>query len=169
MSGELLTVKEYAQRLGITEQAAYKKIRNGKVQTVEIKESGKNKKFILFEENKNNSDEKGENPETEKISDNAGLKKDDSPSKDLTAAALEKAIDVLSAQLEEKDRQISRLTELLNQSQKLQAHSQKLLEQETQTPPNEEPEEKIEDEHGAGTEPANKAEKRKGFWAWLFG
>lgn len=47
MTGELLTVKEYAARQGMTEQAAYKQIRAGKLTTVERQENGKPKKYIF--------------------------------------------------------------------------------------------------------------------------
>ena len=50
MTGELLTVKEYAARQGMTEQAAYKQIRAGKLVTVERQENGKAKKYIFFQE-----------------------------------------------------------------------------------------------------------------------
>ena len=47
MTGELLTVKEYAAHQGMTEQAAYKQIRAGKLLTVERQENGKAKKYIF--------------------------------------------------------------------------------------------------------------------------
>ena len=50
MTGELLTVKEYAARQGMTEQAAYKQIRAGKLVTVERQENGKAKKYIFFQD-----------------------------------------------------------------------------------------------------------------------
>ena len=50
MTGELLTVKEYAARQGMTEQAAYKQIRAGKLLTVERQENGKAKKYIFAQE-----------------------------------------------------------------------------------------------------------------------
>ena len=44
---EFFSVKEYAALHGMTEQAVYKKIRAGKLQTTERQENGKRKMYIL--------------------------------------------------------------------------------------------------------------------------
>lgn len=171
MTGELLTVKEYAARQGMTEQAAYKQIRAGKLATVERQENGKPKKYIFCPID---PEEAAAAPPPDLHQEEPAEREQPHMTADQTAAALEKAVAALSAQLEEKDRQINRLTELLNQSQQLQAHSQKLLEQGTQ-PPKEAPVETpsgsqeaepvTEESQAAGQEQP----KKRGFWAWLFG
>lgn len=186
MNGELLTVKEYAARQGMTEQAAYKQIRAGKLQTVERQENGKAKKYVFCPDAEDipraaprapdqspvpGADQRGAAADPRQ---DAGAEKTpelpQAPAQDQTAAALEKAIAALTAQLEEKDnqlrerdRQINRLTELLNQSQQLQMHSQKLLEQGTQPPERnqEEPEKEPE------TPEQEPPKKKRGFWEWL--
>ena len=159
MTGELLTVKEYAARQGMTEQAAYKQIRAGKLLTVERQENGKAKKyiFVFAQEDQDTPPSAAGAPDQSPrpAPDQTGHAAADpyrspgseAPAQDQTGAALEKAVAALTAQLEEKDRQINRLTELLSQSHQLQAHSQKLLEQGTTQPPErnqEEPEQEPE-------------------------
>ena len=152
MTGELLTVKEYAARQGITEQAAYKQIRTGKLETVERQENGKAKKYIfVFAQG---------DPETPFAAAEAQPEPQKAPAQDQTIAALDNVIAALTAQLEERDRHINRLTELLSQSQQLQAHNQKLLEQYAQQP---EPVQEPESEPQA--EPAPR--KNRSFWEWL--
>ena len=48
MKAELISVKEYAIKQDITEQAAYKQIRAGKIETVKIQENGKQKLYIVI-------------------------------------------------------------------------------------------------------------------------
>lgn len=171
MTGELLTVKEYAARQGMTEQAAYKQIRTGKLTTVERQENGKPKKYIFCPID---PEEAAAAPAPEPYKEEPAEREQPHRAADQTAAVLEKAVAALSAQLEEKDRQINRLTELLNQSQQLQAHSQKLLEQGTQ-PPQETPVETpsgSQEAEPAAEEPRAESQeqpKKRGFWAWLFG
>lgn len=171
MTGELLTVKEYAARQGMTEQAAYKQIRAGKLTTVERRENGKPKKYIFCPVD---PEEAAAAPAPDpRIEEPAEREQPPRPD-DQTAAALEKAVAALSAQLEEKDRQINRLTELLNQSQQLQAHSQKLLEQGAQQPQEaqEEPpsgSQAVERDNEEAQAPRPEQPKKRGFWAWLFG
>lgn len=182
MTGELITVKEYAARQGMTEQAAYKQIRAGKLLTVERQENGKAKKYIFVfaqEYQGTPADAAGapdQNPEPapDQTCHAAALDQtveagpgSEAPAQDKTGAALEKAVAALTAQLEEKDRQINRLTELLSQSHQLQAHSQKLLEQGTTQPPErnqDEPEKEPEEPKPQG-EPEQP--KKRSFWEWL--
>ena len=152
MSGPGISVKEYAARTGMTEQAVYKQIRAGKLPTVERRENGKAKKYVI------------------------------PPAQDQSAAALAQAIAALTAQLAEKDKQIARLQELLNQSQQLQAHSQRLLEQgperaqdptrQPAAPDVSEPDTQppAQDQSAAAPQdPGHRPPKKRGFWAWLFG
>lgn len=125
MLGELISVKEYAERKGITEQAVYKQIRAGALQSVEQTESGKAKKYIFVPTAE--SQDTGDHP------DPAPAAAESQDTGTAAAALAEIAIKALTAQLEEKDKQIERLTQLLDNSQQLQAHSQKLLEQPTDT------------------------------------
>ena len=160
MTGKILTVKEYAARQGMTEQAVYKQIKTGKLLTIDRQENGKQKKYIFCQDDQ--EPPAGSAPEQ--------AQKDTPPGESAAgqnAAALEKAVAALTAQLEEKDRQINRLTELLSQAQLLQAHSQKLLEQGAQQP-KEEPAEVVEIEEEPPKEQPEEPKKR-GFWAWLFG
>lgn len=172
MTGELLTVKEYAARQGMTEQAAYKQIRAGKLATVERQENGKPKKYIFCPLDPEEAAAAAAAPDLHQ--ENQAEREQPNRAADQTAAALEKAVAALSAQLEEKDRQITRLTDLLNQSQQLQAHSQKLLEQGTQPPQDapEEPPSGSPDAEPATEEPqaaSQEQPKKRGFLAWLFG
>lgn len=179
MTGDLLSVKEYAARQGMTEQAAYKQIRTGKILSVELQENGKPKKyvFVLSQEGQDIAAGSPEQIQSPALDPDAATDAEDlhkgpatekEPAEDPTGAALEKAIAALTAQLEEKDRQISRLTELLSQSQQLQAHSQKLLEQGTQQQepiPVQEPEEPKPEP--APQEEPEPPKKKRSFWEWL--
>lgn len=171
MTGELLTVKEYAARQGMTEQAAYKQIRAGKLTTVERQENGKPKKYIFCPVD---PEEAAAAPAPDPRIEEPAEREQPPRAADQTAAALEKAVAALSAQLEEKDRQINRLTELLNQSQQLQAHSQKLLEQGAQ-PPQDMPEgarngsEDLEEEQQEKPDQPKETKRKRTFWEWLAG
>lgn len=148
---DCLSVKEYATLHGMTEQAVYKKIRAGKLQTTERQENGKRKLHILLDPAGNNEEVSTPDTRTEARtpdphpgeaaasgdlqdpgragspaaatdgSQDAGS----APAAEITA--LEKAVEALTAQLAEKDRQIERLTELLYREQELQANSHRLL------------------------------------------
>ncbi len=174
MNGNLVSVKEYAASRGMTEQAVYKQIRAGKLKTIDREENNKTKKYICLNPEIDNlgrqkdAAAQGLKEETQKPAADPEparpQKKDIAPTEDKTAAALEKAVEALTAQLAEKDRQIEKLTELLYNSQQLQAHSQMLLAQETPQPspaPDPQPPE---------PEPAEEPEppKKRGFWSWLF-
>ena len=89
--------------------------------------------------------------------------------------ALEKAVEALTQQLAEKDRQIASLMQLLHDQQELQAHSQLLLSQpepEKKTDPEiiETPPEPVKktDPEIIETPPEPEKPKRRSFWAWLF-
>ena len=87
-------------------------------------------------------------------------------------AALEKAIEALTAQLAEKDRQIEKLTELLYREQGLQAQSQFLLTA-TRTPdPGQDGTSAAGDPLDPGNQESKEEEqvkpKKRGFWYWLF-
>ena len=162
MKVDLISVKEYAAQQGMTEQAAYKQIRAGKLQIVEMQENGKTKKMILstIEENPG----QGAAPaDPSPPQPDPGQAAPDLP----ITAALENAIAVLTSQLEEKDRQISRLTELLDQSQKLQLHSQLLLEQATPQAQEDPQTEEVTPEPPGSAQP-KEGQKKRGFWSWLF-
>jgi hypothetical protein len=157
MSGPGISVKEYAARTGMTEQAVYKQIRAGKLPTVERRENGKAKKYVIPPAQDQSAaapqdpghqpapdppqaaaraaqlpgSEAGRSPGPAAAATAPDVSRPDTqpPAQDQSAAALAQAIAALTAQLAEKDKQIARLQELLNQSQQLQAHSQRLLEQ----------------------------------------
>ena len=188
MTCEILSVKEYAARQGMTEQAVYKQIRAGKLLTVERQENGKAKKyiFVFAQEGQGAPAEAagafdhGHSPGADlraatldpypATAAEAQTEPQKAQTQDQTAAALDKTIAALTAQLEEKDsqlrerdRQINRLTELLSQSQQLQAHSQKLLEQNTQQPELE----PVQEPETAPPQEKPEPRKRRSFWEWL--
>ena len=184
MTGELLTVKEYAARQGMTEQAAYKQIRAGKLLTVERQEGGKPKKYIFWEDGQAAAAAAAGqipagSPEDLPQEPGESVKNEHIPPAQPESAALEQAVAALTAQLAEKDKQlaekdkqIERLTELLSQSHQLQAHTQKLLEQGAP-----QPEQETDHQNGpaddaekpAAPKGAQETPKKKGFFAWLFG
>lgn len=167
-----ISIKEYAAQRGISLQAVYKQIRAGKIEYKEISDGGRMVKYIKAEQAapRSNMDTAAENEQ-----DN--LKQ--------AAAPIQLALDLLGEQLKEKDRQIERLqaeikekdnhireqaeklTELLKNSQQLQAHAQHLLEAHEET------------ELGAGEvvdipaqeypEPDKTPKKRRSIWAWFWG
>jgi len=184
MTGEYISVKEYAARHKMTEQAVYKKISSGKLRTVEQQKDGKRKKYILDAapdplplSGHDRAQELAEDPpgsHDAAAEDPARPSRSDGPqsaaaahmaTRDPAAEALGEAVAALRAQLEEKDRQIARLQELLNQSQQLQARA--LLGQ-----PKAETEQINVDQAAAATpDPAEEQTppKKRGFWARLFG
>ena len=177
MTGELLTVKEYAARQGMTEQAAYKQIRAGKLLTVERQEGGKAKKYIFLEDGQGQAAAgagqiPAGSPEDLPQEPGESVQSGHIPTAQPENTALDQAVAALTAQLAEKDKQIERLTELLSQSHQLQAHTQKLLEQGT-PPAEQEPAPQAGPaaaaEEAAAHQDAQEAPKKKGFFAWLFG
>ncbi len=184
MTGELLTVKEYAARQGMTEQAAYKQIRAGKLLTVERQEGGKPKKYIFWEDGQapaaaGAGQIPAGSPEEPQKEYGENVQNGHAAAQEQASAALDQAVAALTAQLAEKDkqiaekdRQIERFTELLSQAHQLQAHTQKLLEQGTpqaeQEPATQAGPATAADE-AAAHQDAQEAPKKKGFFAWLFG
>ena len=177
MTGELLTVKEYAARQGMTEQAAYKQIRAGKLLTVERQEGGKVKKYVFWEDGPaaaaaGAGQIPAGSPEDLPQEPGKSVKNEHIPEQKPENTALDQAVAALTAQLAEKDKQLERLTALLSQAHQLQAHTQKLLEQGT---PQAEQEPAPQDgpaaaaEETAAPQDAQEAPKKKGFFAWLFG
>ena len=176
-----ISVKEYAALHGMTEQAVYKRIRAGKLETIEHRENGKRKRFVLL-------DPAGSDPVSDPDTVTAARAPDPhpgdaaaagappdpgragSPQRPPEVAALEMAIETLTAQLAEKDKQIERLTELLYREQELQANSHRLLTTAARTP----------DPHpgnaaaaGDPLEPETgevlpQKQKKQSFWYWLF-
>ena len=127
-----LSVKEYAALHGMTEQAVYKRIRAGKLQTIEHQENGKKKLYILLDSSgtvpEPGTDDGSQDDRShpgEAAADSAGQGAGSAPVAEI--AALEKALEALTAQLAEKDKQIERLTELLYREQGLQQQSHMLL------------------------------------------
>lgn len=170
-----ITVKEYAALLGISVQAVYKQIRAGRLEYTEITEAGKKVKYI-----KAASAAAGPEATEAAATAPAGVDPGTSPAPDPVRIAL----DLLGAQLQEKDKQIERLqadikekdahireqaaqlAELLRNSQQLQAHAQHLLEQHDA----EQPETVIEAQETEEIPPAQEDKpKKRSFWAWLFG
>ena len=182
MSAPEISVKAYAAQSGMTEQAVYKQIKAGKLKTVKRRERGKVKTYILpgpqlapdphvdLQGSQAAAPDPGAGQAQSQTAPRPVSGPDTTPERaqDPTAAAFEKAIAALTAQLEEKDKQIARLQELLNQSQQLQAHSQKLLAQGAERakdpaapdPGTAEPERE---------QSPQQRPKKRGFFAWLFG
>ena len=188
---DCLSVKEYAALHGMTEQAVYKKIRAGKLQTTERQENGKQKLYVLLDPTGNNNPVSDPDTPTEakqppgrpdphpgdaaaagdpQDPGRAGSPQRPHPAAEI--AALEKALEALTAQLAEKDRQIERLTDLLYREQGLQAQSQMLL---TAAPAARAPDPHPGDAAAAGDpqdptgqEAEQQKQKKRGFWYWLF-
>lgn len=193
MSGPEISVKEYAARHGMTEQAVYKQIKAGKLQAIERREGGKLRKYIspAPERAQERPPAAPAAPDHDRPAAAATPQAepphvsgtDTTPERapDQSAAALSQAIAALTAQLAEKDKQIARLQELLNQSQQLQAHSQRLLEQgpERATDIDRQPaapdvsrpdtQPAAQDQRAAAAPDPIRPAKKRGFWAWLFG
>lgn len=157
-----IPVKEYAARKGITVQAAYKQIRAGRLECTEITEAGRAVKYVR---------EDADGSAGNRASADAQAAPDPEPQA-TEADASPSVLDLLGAQLQEKDKQISqlmdqvaKLTELLRQSQQLQAHTQHLLEQHNPDPAGDVIEAQA-TETPASDEPPK---KRRSWWAWLFG
>lgn len=155
------TIKQIADELGVSKQAVFKKIDN----------LGCRQQLTKID-NQFTIDEKLENTIKKAFSEkvntfknvNQSSTKSSTDNQKLTdyltdtLKVLQQQNELLSRQLEEKDKQISNLQKLINQSQQLQAIAEnkiKLLEQK-ETPP----------------EPVNGSssiESKKGFFARLFG
>lgn len=166
-----VTVKEYADLRGISIQAVYKQIRAGRLEVSEITEAGRKVKYIK-------ADAAPGAPEA------ASEERPDPGPAQPAADPVRVALDLLGAQLQEKDKQIERLqadirekdahireqaaqlAELLRNSQQLQAHAQHLLEQHDA----EQLETVIEAQETEEVPPAQEDKpKKRSFWAWLFG
>lgn len=172
-----ISVKEYAERRGVSLQAVYKQIRAGRLEYTEVIEAGRPVKYIKADQGAPVS--KLDTEPTASVQDPEGAAQ---PAGD----PLRVALDLLGAQLQEKDRQIERLqaeikekdthireqaeklTELLRNSQQLQAHAQHLLEPHEDPQP--EPETVIDAQEAEPAEdPEDHPKRRRGFLAWLFG
>lgn len=165
-----VTVKEYADLRGISIQAVYKQIRAGRLEVSEITEAGRKVKYIK-------ADAAPGAPEA------ASEERTDPGPAQPAGDPIRVALDLLGAQLQEKDKQIERLqadikekdahireqaaqlTELLRNSQRLQAHAQHLLEQHEQDP--QDP--IIEAQATEAPVQEDPPKKRRSWWAWLFG
>ena len=119
MKADLLSVREYAEKHAITEQAAYKQIKTGKLQTITLPENGKPKLYIILP---------AADPEPQH-SPRARAGTQEGPQRPQDPAQGEIMITALINQLETKDKQIAELTEIISRFQELQAHNQMLLEQ----------------------------------------
>ena len=142
MKADLLSVREYAEKHAITEQAAYKQIKTGKLQTITLPENGKPKLYIILpatdpepgprSEPRSGSEAAAGDPDADpepqhSTRAHAGTQEDPQPPQD--PAQSEIMITALINQLETKDKQIAELTEIISRFQELQAHNQMLLEQ----------------------------------------
>ena len=126
MNNELLTIKQYAQIVGVSTQAVYKQL------------TTKLSKFVVVVDNKKFLD-KAVLTEICQPTDNQVVNNVDNHCNQVDNPIFEKTISLLEKQLEEKDKQINTLLEqvktlqeLLNQAQQLQAMDKKvyLLEKE---------------------------------------
>jgi len=156
---EYLSVKEYAAATGLSFQAVYKSIKAGKIPTEERTIDGKRIKVIVQDDDHApTSTAAAADPVL--LDDAAVIPGPEDPARNDGIKALEKAVEALTQQLAEKDRQIASLMQLLHDQQELQAHSQLLLSQP-------EPEKKTDPEI-IETPPEPEKPKRRSFWAWLF-
>ena len=169
---EYLSVKEYAAATGLSFQAVYKSIKAGKIPTEERTIDGKKIKVIVKGDNHTQPrpavldpvllDDAAVIPaaDPDRQDDTTVTLGPEDPARNDGIKALEKAVEALTQQLAEKDRQIASLMQLLHDQQELQAHSQLLLSQP-------EPEKKTDPEI-IETPPEPEKPKRRSFWAWLF-
>lgn len=111
MEEELLSVKEYAQRAGITEQAVYKRLRNVKSDLHQYLVERNNKKYIKKEALKLIEDK----PTYEK----------------LESESLREMVDLLKSQLADKDDQIHHLQKINDQLATSNSQLSKALEDTT--------------------------------------
>ncbi len=143
MKADLLSVREYAEKHAITEQAAYKQIKTGKLQTITLPENGKPKLYIILpatdpepgplpEVSESDAEAAAGDPDADPDPKHsprarAGTQEGPQPPQDPAQSAI--TITALINQLETKDKQIAELTEIISRFQELQAHNQMLLEQ----------------------------------------
>lgn len=156
-----ITVTEYAKQTGTSRQAVYKKIKTGKLKT--IKTTDKNGREINCIE----LDEPiKESPKTrqEKPQEAPGARGNDFIIKTLAQQleAKDKQISALNEQIASLSKQNDTLTELLKNSQKLQGHTQLMLDEAKGNGQAQEPSGNPQEQ--SGTE----APKRKGLFSWLF-
>ncbi len=189
---EYMSVKEYAAATGLSFQAVYKSIKAGKIPTEERTIDGKRIKVIVQDDDHAPTspavpdpvllddaavipgpEDPAEDPDRQ--DDTAVTLGPEDPARNDGIKALEKAVEALTQQLAEKDRQIASLMQLLHDQQELQAHSQLLLSQpepEKKTDPEiiETPPEPVKktDPEIIETPPEPEKPKRRSFWAWLF-
>ena len=152
---DYLTVNEYAAENGMTHQAVYKSIKAGKVVTEERTIDGKRRKVVVVD--RVQTDDPPTNQEDG--SDNRQPAPKVATAGNDEVSALEKAVEALTQQLAEKDRQIANLMQLLHNQQELQAHNQMLLSQ---------PEADAVKDPQIIEAPTEEKPKRRGFWSWLF-
>ena len=149
MKADLLSVREYAEKHAITEQAAYKQIKTGKLQTITLPENGKPKLYIILPAADPEPGPLPEAPESDteaaagarpaagdpdadpepQHSPRARAGTQEGPQRAQDPAQSAITITALINQLETKDKQIAELTEIISRFQELQAHNQMLLEQ----------------------------------------
>ncbi|MBR5866350.1 MAG: hypothetical protein IKZ04_00420 [Spirochaetaceae bacterium] len=143
MKTEYISIKEFAEAVGVSQQAIYKQLNNKLkpfVKLVDGKKKLDKSAFELFEKK-----EKGERVEQPLNQIEQQL-----------LNMLKKELEEKSEQLKEKDKQIAELQKLLDQSQKLNAmDKQKILE--------------LEDKMQADQEVEESEPKKKGLFSWLFG
>lgn len=118
-----LSVKEYAEREGISPQAVYKRLQAGLVESAERVENGKTVKTILLEV-----------PDPAPDATEATEPRSESSIDTRTLDILEAQLKVKDEQIAALNAQIAALTELLHNSQQLQAHTQVLLQDKNETP-----------------------------------
>ena len=156
---EYMTVKDYAAASGMSHQAVYKSIKAGKLITEERTIDGKTIKMIVKDDNHVQPSPAVLDPDL--LDDAAVFHGPEDPAEHPASndgmRALEKAVETLTRQLEEKDRQIADLMKLLHNQQELQAHSQMLLSQ----PATEEKTDPVIVE-----KPPEEKPKRRSFWNW---
>lgn len=168
---EYIPVREYAARCGISVKTAYKKISNNSLDYEEREINGRKVKYIKVDQSAdlpNPPDVTTPERASEPQENEAGIL-------ELLSAQLrekDRQIQEKDRQIQEKDKQISQLleqisrdAELLRGSQQLQAHAQHLLEQHEQDP--QDPIIEAQATEAPGQEDPPK--KRRSWWAWLFG
>lgn len=166
---EYLTVTEFAKLAGVSRQAVQQRMETSLAEFVKTNEQGKK---TLHRNGLQLFGVDFDKPKTQGTTENDKAKEQESKAKtqgtnnDILYSALLQTVEVLQAQLETKDKQISELNarlaealQITSQSHYIAAQAQAQLTDGTTPPEEESPAEG----HQGGQEP-----QRKGFFSWLF-
>ena len=151
METEYLSIKDFAKRAGVSQQAIYKQVERKLNNYVKMVENQKMIDIRALQEVYGVEVEQPIQPKNEPVEQPI------QPNFDSILSQNQQMIDMLKEQLEAKDKQIENLTKLLDQAQMLNAMDKKKIEA---------LENKLEEPNE--TDPKESDEQQKGFWAKIF-